>query len=172
MTNGMNLSDMNSAQAIQVMFNEHMNAPSAPDRIYNTESGWGARYSFNQYERSLEAIRGEMPPERMNGVKVREFYNNITNPGVNGHVTIDVMMMRIAADNHKIQNDTRITSAPSVSSVSLGPTPFLADEVRRIAAAQDPPILAQQAQAMLWVQWLADEKAAGRGGARGGADEK
>jgi hypothetical protein len=105
----------------------------------------------------------------MNGVKVREFYNNITNPEVDDHVTIDVMMMRIAADNPKIQNDTRVTSAPSVASVALGPSPFLADEVRRIADREN--MTANDVQAMMWVQWLADEKAAGRGGARGGADE-
>ena len=169
-SNGMNISDMNSAQAIQVMFNEHMTQPSAPDRIYDTKDGWGARYSFNQYERSLEAIRDELPPEQMNGVKVREFYDNITHPEVDGHVTIDVMMMQIASNDTRVQNETRITGAPSIDSVALGPSPFLADEVRRIAAAHDPPVLAQQAQAVMWVQWLDEQKAAGRGGARGGAD--
>lgn len=168
-SNGMNLSDMNSAQAIQVMFNEHMTQPSDPDRLYDTKDGWGARYSFNQYERSLEAIRGELPPEEMNGVKVREFYNNITNPMVDGHVTIDVMMMQIASADTHVQNETRITGAPSIDGAALGPSPFLADEVRRIAEKNG--VLAQQAQAVMWVQWLDEQKAAGRGGARGGPGE-
>lgn len=174
-SNGMNLSDMNSAQAIQVMFNEHMqrdangNAIADPTRIYDTSGGWGARYSYNQYERALDAIRGDMPPQEMNGVKVREFYNNITNPEVDGHVTIDVMMMQIAANDIRVQNETRITGAPSIDSVALGPSPFLADEVRRIAEREG--MTANDVQAVMWVQWLDEQKAAGRGGARGGADD-
>jgi hypothetical protein len=105
----------------------------------------------------------------MKGVKVREFYNNITNPMVDDHVTIDVMMMQIAANDTRVQNETRITGSPSIDGNALGPSPFLADEVRRIAEANG--VLAQQAQAVMWVQWLDEQKAAGRGGARGGPGE-
>jgi hypothetical protein len=158
-SNGMPIREMSSAQAIQVMFNEHMT---------NGPGGWGAQYSFNQYERALDMLRGDsVPVSDLNGIKVREFYNNISNPGVEDHVTIDVMMMRIASGNNDVFNDTRITSAPSYKTVGLGPTPFLADEVRRIADAHS--MTANDVQAVMWVQYLDEQQAAGRGGARGKA---
>lgn len=110
--------------------------------------------------------------EQLNGAKVRSFYNNISNPGHDGDVTIDRHMLKaMAMGTHRGQmqvdraihiddHTASITSSPSVRTGHVGVYAIGADAVRNVTVKVNaqraeqglPPYKAHQVQAIIWGQ--------------------
>lgn len=161
-SNGDKFSDIQSSYAAVV---------AMQSQFTNDGNAWGVGRSYLNFERALDCVRGKDIDDTLNGPKIRSFDNNIWDP-MGNDVTIDVQMVQAAAANTEVKNDSNMMSSPSRSAVvkdengntvkgangksvsvktEIGPTPFLADTIRTIAAERG--IAPAQAQAIIWTQY-------------------
>lgn len=117
-------------------------------------AGWGVGFGYDGFTKAVEILRGGNPDELLNGPKVRSFYNNIGRPTDNDDVTIDVHMVQGYANDSEKRNDSTLMGSPAYHTVQIGPTPAVADAIRESAAERG--IVANQAQAIAWLQWRAE----------------
>ena len=140
--NGDEYKDLDS-RAVRAMWMQNKADPDGPP--------WGVPKGFAHYEKAFSCLKGDNPDDVLNGVKVRSFYNNLMDPSDERDVTIDIQMVQAFANDTKGANDSTVMGAPSYKTVTIGPTPAIADVVRSLADQEG--ILPQQVQAIIWSEW-------------------
>jgi hypothetical protein len=143
---------------------------------------WGVGYSWDNFSKALDIFRNDEVDERLNGVKVRSFYNNISDPADPDSITIDVKMVQAAADPARneaardeaapamqervkgIANDSTTMGVPMASRTvhnEDGTKTVLKTTIGPVPYLSDVlrdlateySITPQQAQAIVWTQW-------------------
>jgi len=154
--NGTKFSEFSDRGAVFAMRQQYLDDGGA---------GWGIGKSYDNYEKGVSILRGADPDDVLNGVKVRSFYNNIGNPDDPSDVTVDIQMVQAFANDKQAENSSSVMGAPSISrkgegKTEIGPTPLVADVLREVASSYD--IIPQQAQAIAWMQWKAENPPASK----------
>lgn len=126
-----------------------------------TPSGFDVPKGFDNYEKAIAVLRGDIAPiDAMGDVKTRSFHNNILDPyNAEGRsdVTVDFHSINFTTFSFGADNNTALSGTPSLEGLNLGVRPLVADAIRRASVRYADRLpdghIPSRIQEIAWAEW-------------------